>query len=326
MNSALVLDADLDAQDASVPRHDGSAAPALRERPRAGRIGFQHLSRDGAVQIRSARLRELRAPTAEERLAEAHAAWMLHPEREDLLIWYGRRLAYLGRFEEAIQIYSEGLARHPQSVALLRHRGHRFITLRRFADAVADLQRASELSSSLPDLMEADGMPNAAGVPRSTLRGNVEYHLALALQLQGRLAEAEAAWRRSLALSTNDDTLCAVLAWLRLNLMQQREVGIVLLPPPPLEGMEILENFAYYDLLRYDAGTLSEAGVMSGHPPGSVEHATRAYALAVRLLLRGDAERARTMLREIVKRDAPAAFGTIAAEVMLSRVVSSGWL
>lgn len=50
----------LDAQTATVKRHDGTDAPPLKDRPRRGHIGFQELSRDGAhVQIRNARLKEL---------------------------------------------------------------------------------------------------------------------------------------------------------------------------------------------------------------------------------------------------------------------------
>jgi len=324
LNGSPVLDADLDAQAATVPRHDGSAASPLRERPRAGRIGFQHLSRDGAARFRGLRLRELRAPSAEERLAEARAAWLIHPEREDFTVWYGRRMAYLGRYEEAIGIYTAGLQQHPDSIALLRHRGHRFISLRHFGDAIADLERASELARGRQDEVEADGMPNAAGIPRSTLHGNVEYHLALALLLQGRLHEAELAWRRALVLSTNDDTLCAVLAWLHLSLREQGKVAFeVFLPQPRLEQMEILENFAYHELLLYDAGRVTAAELMRGHPAGSVEHATRAYGLAARLILSGDESTGLRMLEEVVAADAAAAFGTIAAEVLLRRLEPS---
>lgn len=268
----------------------------------------------------------LAAPKADAELlfAEARAAWHADPDDEERIVWYGRRAAYLGRYEEAVAIYTDGLLLHPDSIALLRHRGHRFISSRRFEDAVADLERASALAHGLPDPIELDGMPNAAGIPRSTLHGNVEYHLALALQLQGRFAEAELAWRRALALVTNDDTLCAVLAWLQLNLREQgksKEALQVMLPGQSLPGLEVLENFAYWELLRFDAGQLTESELLRGHAPGSVEHATRVYGLAARLHLRGEESQALELLRTIVAQDAAAAFGTIAAEAMLLRVV-----
>jgi hypothetical protein len=60
LNGELIQDLDLDAQSELVQRHDGSDAPAIKERPRRGRIGFQELSRGGAhVLIRKARIREM---------------------------------------------------------------------------------------------------------------------------------------------------------------------------------------------------------------------------------------------------------------------------
>ena len=59
LNGEVVQDVDLSAFDQPVPRHDGTMAPPTKDRPHRGHIGFQHLSRDGAVEIRLARIREL---------------------------------------------------------------------------------------------------------------------------------------------------------------------------------------------------------------------------------------------------------------------------
>jgi hypothetical protein len=59
LNGRLIQDADLSQQQRRPLRHDGSEAPALKDRPRRGHIGFQHLSRDAdPVLIRAARIRE----------------------------------------------------------------------------------------------------------------------------------------------------------------------------------------------------------------------------------------------------------------------------
>ena len=51
---------DLSKQDQAVKRHDGSAAPPIKDRPRRGHIGFQNLTRGGDhVQIRNARIKTL---------------------------------------------------------------------------------------------------------------------------------------------------------------------------------------------------------------------------------------------------------------------------
>ena len=61
LNGELIQDVDLDEFDQPVKRHDGSAAPPVKDRPRKGHIGFQHLSRNNEpVQIRAARIKELK--------------------------------------------------------------------------------------------------------------------------------------------------------------------------------------------------------------------------------------------------------------------------
>jgi hypothetical protein len=59
LNGELIQDVDLIQHDRPTKRHDGSDAPPLKDRPRKGHIGFQHLSRnDEPVMIRGTRLRK----------------------------------------------------------------------------------------------------------------------------------------------------------------------------------------------------------------------------------------------------------------------------
>jgi len=60
LNDEVIQDVDLKDYDKPVERHDGSAAPPLRDRPRKGHIGFQELSRGGGhVEIRNAKIKVL---------------------------------------------------------------------------------------------------------------------------------------------------------------------------------------------------------------------------------------------------------------------------
>ena len=60
LNDVVIHDTDLTKHTQQVPRHDRTLAPAIKDRPRTGHIGFQHLSRDtGPVLIRKARIKEL---------------------------------------------------------------------------------------------------------------------------------------------------------------------------------------------------------------------------------------------------------------------------
>ena len=58
LNGKTIQDTDLATHSEAVLRHDGKPAPAVKDRPRKGRIGFQNLSRDGGqVEIRNAQIK-----------------------------------------------------------------------------------------------------------------------------------------------------------------------------------------------------------------------------------------------------------------------------
>jgi tetratricopeptide (TPR) repeat protein len=97
----------------------------------------------------------------EAQLAEARADYEADPANADALIWYGRRTAYLGDYRTAIAIYSEGIEKHPTDPRLYRHRGHRYISVRRFDAAIADLERAASMIAGREDEIEPDGMPTS---------------------------------------------------------------------------------------------------------------------------------------------------------------------
>lgn len=58
INGKTIQDTNLATHTEKVLRHDGKEAPAIKDRPGKGRIGFQNLSRDGGqVQIRGAMIK-----------------------------------------------------------------------------------------------------------------------------------------------------------------------------------------------------------------------------------------------------------------------------
>jgi hypothetical protein len=60
LNGDQIQDVDLSKFDQPVLRHDGTPAPPVKDRPRRGHIGFQHLSRNNEpILIRNARIKEL---------------------------------------------------------------------------------------------------------------------------------------------------------------------------------------------------------------------------------------------------------------------------
>jgi hypothetical protein len=61
LNGEVIQDIDLSKYDQPVKRHDNTLAPPIKDRPKKGHIGFQHLSRNNEpVLIRGARIAEVK--------------------------------------------------------------------------------------------------------------------------------------------------------------------------------------------------------------------------------------------------------------------------
>ena len=95
-----------------------------------------------------------------EKLAMARADYEADPVDPDNIVWYGRRMAYAGDYRGAIEIFSEGIAKFPADARMYRHRGHRYITVREFDRAIADLEKAAELieGTELEDELSCGGL------------------------------------------------------------------------------------------------------------------------------------------------------------------------
>lgn len=256
----------------------------------------------------------------EQDLAAARRAWAGAPHDPDKIVWLGRRTAYLGRYREAIAIYSRGLREHPDEPHLLRHRGHRYISVRELDRALADLQRAADVLEGRPDEIEPDGMPNRHGVPRSTLQGNVWYHLALVHFLKGDFESAAAGFGRALDLATNDDSVVASADWLYMAVRRagrHDEAARVLHRIRP--EMEILENDAYHRRLLMYKGLVAPETLLAAGSDDPVQIATQGFGVGHWYLLTGDREAARRVFERVLAGSSWSAFGYIAAEAELSR-------
>jgi tetratricopeptide (TPR) repeat protein len=256
----------------------------------------------------------------ERSLADAVAAHDANPRDALNAIWVGRRIAYLGRYREAIEWYKDAILEHPHDSRLWRHRGHRYISLRQLDEAIDNLERAVVLEDGRADRIEPDGLPNASGIPRSTTQTNIWYHLGLAYYLKGDLEQTVRCYRRYLELSDNDDSWVAGAHWLHIAL---RRLGRDAEAAELLTGlrveMEILENESYHDLVMLYAGRLDAAELQGRLDRGDgPSQAALAYGLARWYDDSGDTQRARDAYQRIVAETPWAAFGAIAAEAELT--------
>jgi tetratricopeptide (TPR) repeat protein len=243
---------------------------------------------------------------------------------EENYIWLGRREAYLYHYDKAIEIFSEGIKRFPESYKLYRHRGHRYITLREFAKAVADFQKAASLMPSRPLETEPDGQPNKLNTPLSSTQFNVWYHLGLAHYLRGDFENAAMAYTQCMGTSNNDDLMCATVDWLymtykRMGRDQEANALLALIR----ENMNIIENDSYYLRLKMYKGQLSPDSLLSVNATNQdvdLALATQGYGVGNWYLCQGDTAKAKEIFSKVVAGKHFSAFGFIAAEVELQRL------
>jgi len=256
----------------------------------------------------------------ETRLAEARAAYERTPENADSIIWLGRRTAYLGRFRDAIAIYDRGIALHPTDARLFRHRGHRFITLRRPDLAIRDLREAAALVKGVPDQIEPDGLPNAINTPLSTLQFNIWYHLGLAHFLRGEYEDALRAYTECAKVSRNPDTRVATTHWRYLTLRRlgrHAEAAQILAEFTP--EMDVVEDVAYHRLILMYRGLLPADSLVVANSAAPVRDAATGYGVGAWHLAEGRRDVAMKIWSRVVGGSEWPSFGRIAAEYDMTR-------
>jgi tetratricopeptide (TPR) repeat protein len=243
---------------------------------------------------------------------------------EENYIWLGRREAYLYHYKEAIEIFSQGLEKFPESYKLFRHRGHRYITVREFSKAVADLQKAAALMPARPLEIEPDGQPNKLNIPLSTTQFNVWYHLGLAHYLKGDFENAAMAYNQCMQVSNNDDLICATADWMYMTLRRlgQNEEAKKILDLVH-DNMNIIENDSYYLRLQMYKGLVPPDDLLkvsAGSDDVDLALATQGYGVGNYYLCEGDTTRAVEIFKQVTAGKHFSSFGFIAAEAELVRL------
>lgn len=263
-------------------------------------------------------------PKLDSNLALAREKFEADPS-EDNYIWLGRRTAYLSRYNEAIDIFSEGIDKFPNSYRLYRHRGHRYISQRKFDAAIADLKIASELMPGEPVEIEPDGQPNKLNQPLSSTQFNVWYHLGLAHYLKGEFDLAEKAYLECMKVSNNDDLITATVDWLYMTYRREgKNEEAKKLLEKITDNMTIVENDSYFKRLNLYKGNLPVDSVLSvsaSNEDVELALATQGYGVGNWYLCQGDTSKAIGIYERVVKGKHFSAFGFIAAEADLSRLM-----
>ncbi len=243
---------------------------------------------------------------------------------EENFIWLGRRTAYLTRYNEAIEIFSKGIVKYPNSFKLYRHRGHRFISQRKFDSAISDFEKAVELMNGVALEIEPDGQPNKLNTPLSNTQFNVWYHLGLAHYLKGDFVKAEDAYKQCMQVSDNNDLFIATADWLYMTFRRQNKTAEAEeLLNSVQENMPIVENDSYYQRLMLYKGNLEVTDVLNPDPEAEdmdLALATQGYGVGNWYLYQKDTTKAREIFEKVVSGKHFSAFGFIAAEADLARL------
>ena len=253
-----------------------------------------------------------------DKLDAARVEYERDPTDADNIIWYGRRMAYTGNYREAISIFSEGVARHPDDARMYRHRGHRYISVREFDRAIEDLERAATLIEGTEDKIEPDGLPNALNIPVSTLHGNIWYHLGLAYYLKHDWPNAYRAYQAGFETGSNDDNHVSTTHW---RYMILRRMGKVDQARRALAGissdMNVIENTVYHRLCLFYKGALT-LEEMTAEDADSPTGAAGAYGIANWFYYNGNKPEAQRRMQQLVNGEGWDSFGYIAAEADLA--------
>jgi hypothetical protein len=259
----------------------------------------------------------------EKNLEDAEAVHLEKPNAADSIIWLGRRMAYLGRYKDAVRVFSSGSVLFKNDARFFRHRGHRYLTLRCFDDAIRDFERAADLIKGKPDEVEPDGLPNAKNIPTSTLQSNIWYHLGLAYYLKGDFAKALKAYEEAQKVSTNNDMRVATSYWHYMTLRRlgnKKEAKKIL---EPFNGnVELIENDEYLKLIRLNRGEAKAEALLASvqGDANTLGSASLGYGIGNYFLYNGEKEKAFTVFKKIVAGNQWSSFGYIAAEADLNRL------
>lgn len=251
-------------------------------------------------------------------LAAAKASYEKDVKNADAIIWYGRRLAYLGRYDEAIEIFTKGILLHPYDARMFRHRGHRYLTIRCVDKAISDFIKASYLIKNQKDEVEPDGMPNAKNIPTSTLQSNIWYHLGLAYYLKKDFKKAEKAYKECLKVSKNPDMYVATANWYYITLKElKKEKTASNLLSTVHKNMELIENEGYLQILLLYKGNQNVAPLLENltQDNSALTNATTGFGVGNYYRLTGNMKKAREIFQIVTSGSQWGSFAYMAAEI-----------
>lgn len=205
--------------------------------------------------------------------------------------------------QEAIDVFSYGLTLDPFSSMLYRWRGHKFINVRQFNRATADLELAARLDPSNWDIW---------------------YHLGLGHYLNEEFDRAEEAYMMCWTLPNTNDSLVAIADWLYMTLRRQgkveRAAEILAAVDSDIELTAEWATDSYFPRIRLYKGELQPDDLLDGVDRGSTDFVTLGYGLGNYFYYNDDKETAIEIWNDVLRGDNWSALGYVATETDMKRL------
>jgi len=251
-----------------------------------------------SVQYRSPAGVDYRAWPDTGTVARAQAALAADPRNVQLHIALGTAQSGVRQFREAIETFSKGLAIAPNDVMLYRWRGHRYLSVRDFTRARADLERGFALDST---------------------NYGVLYHLGVLRFAHGEFDAAADAFRRSQKRAPDPAELSGSTDWLWMSLSRAgRKAEAKAMLDQRIDS--IPAGNAYTRRLQLYRGEITPQQVFTPADTADVQVATLSYGLGSWYMVQGDTVRAREAFARSVASGGWPGFGFIVSERELARM------
>jgi tetratricopeptide (TPR) repeat protein len=250
------------------------------------------------VQYRSPEGVDYRSLPDTDAVKSARAALEKNPKDIARIIELGVAQSGARQFREAIATFTKGLEIEPNNALLLRWRGHRYLSVREFDRAFADLSRGSTIDPSI--------------------YGNW-YHLGIVQFLREDFADAAASFAKAQPIAPDPGELAGSTDWLWMSLSRagrgtDAKAMLDRRPEKPVVN-------AYTRRLQLYRGEIGPDAVVTAADTDEVQIATLAYGLGNWYLVRGDKAQARKWFERSVQASGGwPGFGFIVSEVELRRL------
>jgi Flp pilus assembly protein TadD len=250
-----------------------------------------------SVQYKSPEGVEYRSLPDTDAVKSARAALAASPKDVARIIDLGVAQSGARQFREAIATFSRGLEIEPNNALLLRWRGHRYLSVREFDRAFADLTRGAKIDATIYGIW---------------------YHLGVVQFLRGDFADAAASFAKAQPIAPDPGELAGSTDWLWMSLSRAGRGGeakamLDRRPEKPVDN-------AYTRRLKLYRGEIGPDAVITAADTDEVQVATLAFGLGNWHLVRGDKAQARTAFERSIQSGGWPGFGFIVSEVELQRL------